>query len=264
MVENLIKTQISSEDARKLGAGIERLVERWHSTKFSNGDICPPDYIFLTETSSIPYGFAIKEAWKRMYPNEKRPKFYRIDPVRLGSMSYGWENSDDMMIVTDITTIQDYFDKRIRKENAKIIIFEEEKSTGLSLKLVKDFFINQSANLNLKYQIETKFGKTNCRWQVKESEHLSTEIVEGVYYCKNLHPELKKRKLIPKITGKYETRTNCNVSKYEKIIRDEIKKGERDLPQRFTGFTIHGEEMPYARQFIQEMKNIGRRVLATI
>ena len=258
MVENLIKTQITDEDARKLGEGIDLLVERWHSTQFGNGDISSPDYIFLTGTSSIPYGFAIKEAWKRRFPTEQTPKFSRIDPVRLGSMNHGWEEPDYTMVVTDSEVIEDYFAKRIRKKDAKIILFEEEVSTRRSIELVTDFFKKWNTNLNLNSQIVAKYGKSNCPHYT--TEQLPTEIVENFYYRKNLHPELGQRGLIPKITGKYKARTNCNVSKYEQMIRDEIKFGERLLPQRLTGFTIHGEEVQYAQQFIRELKDIGKRV----
>lgn len=258
MVENLIRTQIKDEDARKLGECIDSLVERWHSTKFDNGDISSPDYIFLTETSSIPYGFAIKEAWKRRYPTEQTPKFYRIDPVRLGSMSPGWVEPDYTMVVNDREVIEEYFAKRIRKKDAKIILFEEEISTGISNRLVLDFFEKWNTNLNLNFQVAAKHGKSNCTYY--KTENLPTEVVENFYYRKNLHPEMKQRELLPKITGKYDARTNCNVSKYEKRIRDEIKYGKRVLPQRLTGFTIHGEEVPYARQFIKELKEIGKRI----
>lgn len=260
MIENLIKTQITDEDARKLGEGVGKLVERWHSTAFGNGDVCQPDYIFLTETSSIPYGFAIKEAWKRIYPTEQRPKFYRIDPVRLGSMSPAWEKPDYTMSVTNNKIIEDYFTKRIRKRGAKIIIFEEEIGSGRSIKLVADFFEMWNRNLNLNSQIVTKYGWCELISCSAESEQLPTDIVVNFYYRKSLHPELKERELIPKITGKYKARTNSNVSKYEKKIRYEIKRGERILPQRLTGFVIHGEEVPYAQQFIRELKDIGKRL----
>ena len=45
-----------------------------------------PDAIFLTQTSSVPFGWAIKEAWKKAYPGEKIPVMLTID---VGQLKYG-------------------------------------------------------------------------------------------------------------------------------------------------------------------------------
>ncbi len=44
-----------------------------------------PDAIILTQTSAVPIGWAIKEAWKMAYPGEKVPKMLTID---VGQLKY--------------------------------------------------------------------------------------------------------------------------------------------------------------------------------
>jgi hypothetical protein len=37
------------------------------------------DSVFLTDTTSISYGYVLRGMWKKVYPREC-PKFFRIDP----------------------------------------------------------------------------------------------------------------------------------------------------------------------------------------
>lgn len=54
-----------------VGMNLSRALERIHKDR--------PKVVFLTQTSSIPYGIAFKEAWKTAYPNDSLPKFLTID-----------------------------------------------------------------------------------------------------------------------------------------------------------------------------------------
>lgn len=62
---------------------LDRPLERIHKLK--------PKVIFLTQTSSVPYGFVFKEAWKNVYPDEPLPKFLTIDVkmIRAWNRLYG-------------------------------------------------------------------------------------------------------------------------------------------------------------------------------
>jgi len=77
-------------------------------------DIHKPDYVFLTESSAVPVGYTLKEAWKTAYPGEKPPVFYRIVPG--GS--------------------KEFFEKRIKNKNSKIFVYDEYVDHGRTLMLV--------------------------------------------------------------------------------------------------------------------------------
>lgn len=70
----------SESNGKTWETALRKVLNRVHESK--------PKVIFLTQTSSIPYGFALKEAYKHAYPDEPQPKFLTIDvkPARkLGS-----------------------------------------------------------------------------------------------------------------------------------------------------------------------------------
>ncbi|MCK9379189.1 MAG: hypothetical protein M0P97_03550 [Candidatus Moranbacteria bacterium] len=111
---------------------LKELLKYWHQYK--------PDYIFLTETSAIPYGYAIKEAWKNAYPDEILPMFYRIESWTEDSHIVEIKQDDDIdeLIKNSDIDNQDlpvlnkmregiikYLDDRIKKNDAKIIIFDQ-------------------------------------------------------------------------------------------------------------------------------------------
>jgi hypoxanthine phosphoribosyltransferase len=78
-------------------------------------DVYKPDYVFLTETSSTPIGYILKEAWKTAYPDEKPPVFLRIIPGR----------GD-----------KEFFEKRIKDKDSKIFVYDEFVETRGTLKSV--------------------------------------------------------------------------------------------------------------------------------
>jgi hypothetical protein len=98
------------------------LIKEWHRLK--------PDYIFLSETSSIPYGYAIKKAWKEAYPEEDLPKFYRIESWTESAhiiKTYGVDDSKENTALREKIKegVAIFLKKRIKKEDAKIILFDE-------------------------------------------------------------------------------------------------------------------------------------------
>ncbi len=94
-----------------------------------------PRYIFLTETSSIPSGFAIKEAWKNAYPDEEVPKFYRIDPKYIRDCINGCTKSQKKKI-------ENFFKKRIKKRDAPIFIYDEHSLSGESPRIILNLLKN--------------------------------------------------------------------------------------------------------------------------
>lgn len=101
------------EEVKETKESVKKVLEKWHKIH--------PDYIFATETAAIPPSYIIKEAWKKAYPNEKIPAFYRIDPVVFGSEIF----SDRPPSVRWEEATKKYFKERIKKDNAKIIVYDE-------------------------------------------------------------------------------------------------------------------------------------------
>ena len=66
--------EFTAYESEKIKEWAMELVESWH-------DNINPDYIFVTDTSAVRYGYVLKEAWKKAYPDEKAPVFYRINPM---------------------------------------------------------------------------------------------------------------------------------------------------------------------------------------
>jgi len=100
-----------------------------------------PKYIFLTETSSIPTGFALKEAWKEAYPLEKPPIFYRIDPSQI--MQYDPKNPSGKKMTPQIRKdLEDFFKKRIKDRNSLILVYDADSMSGKSPYAIVDLLKN--------------------------------------------------------------------------------------------------------------------------
>jgi hypothetical protein len=110
-------------------SAIER-VKNWH-------DEIKPDYIFLTETSAVPAGYLFKEAWKTAYPGEPLPKFFRVDPKAMGNKS----NAEELAGYQE--KLGEYLKKRVQKENARIVIFDEEPVSKNSQTTVKNQIVKK-------------------------------------------------------------------------------------------------------------------------
>lgn len=97
-----------------------------------------PEYIFLTECSSIPPGYTIKEALRSAYPNGPLPKFYRVDPRQvIKVMSVGQKIVDGLATSEEKSffeekreELQRFFKERILNREAKILIFDEDWAAG--------------------------------------------------------------------------------------------------------------------------------------
>jgi hypothetical protein len=99
-----------------------------------------PKYVFLTESSSIPAGYVIKEALRKAYPNEPLPIFYRIDPKQvMGLMLDGQRivrGEEQGINKKDFEKkrkgLEDFFKKRIKEKDARILIFDSDWASGRS------------------------------------------------------------------------------------------------------------------------------------
>ena len=96
----------------------KKTIEEWH-------DRVAPDYIFVTETAGVPYGFVLKETWKNAYPDEECPAFYRIDPKSKPPEGVSEEKIQ--------AGLDKYFDRRIKKDGARVIVFDEGPGRPLEL-----------------------------------------------------------------------------------------------------------------------------------
>jgi len=127
-----------------------------------------PDYIFLTETGAVPYGYALKGAWKKAYPNEPLPRFYRIEKYMISSgQTYHLPNrTTNEQRSANINGERRYFEKRIKKGNARIIVFDEGSGVG------------PMGTFRKKSSVASDYGETGM---VDEQEHpLSSTSTLGI------------------------------------------------------------------------------------
>ncbi len=100
-------------------------LQEWHEIQ--------PDIIVVCDTSAVPIGFIIKKAWKKAYPNEEGPKFYRLDPrqVPKGKLYSRHDHTDpiyyDLKYEDRITSV---FGNIKNKEDKKVIVFDETAGIG--------------------------------------------------------------------------------------------------------------------------------------
>ncbi len=120
-------------------------IRYWH-------DEFKPDYIFLTETSAFPAGYAFKEAWKTAFPGETPPKFFRIDPKAMGLKS----NAKDFPEYERV--LENFLRERISTDNPRVIIYDEQPVTRASQQTIKN---EMARKLNLPSKnIEISFASS--------------------------------------------------------------------------------------------------------
>lgn len=93
-----------------------------------------PKIVFLTQTSSIPYGFAFKEAWKQAYPKEEPPKFLTIDVKEVRKLTghseqdnakYNFENRSRLVAEDIIRKVRRKLDLYGVKEGDRVLVLDE-------------------------------------------------------------------------------------------------------------------------------------------
>lgn len=133
------REQLTAEEIEKIKNWAKRIVKQWH-------DEVQPDYIFLTETSAIPFGYVLKETWKSAYSNEEAPKFHRVDPMYLHNAEKWGEKYEE--------AIPEFFRKIITKDNPRILVFDEASAKDQNWNNEQENdFINNTLH---QYEGETK------------------------------------------------------------------------------------------------------------
>lgn len=225
-------------------------IREWHALK--------PDYVFLTESSAIPAGYALKETWKKAFPGEKPPKFYRIDP-RMIEDQFGTiiadlkRNPNSEMI----KGWRSYLSKRINKEKARIIIYDENTPSRFnkpitdveedppseygmnSIERVPDF-IRKAYDLGL---TNKKPGK--MYYSTKKFSAYPAEVPK---------PTSKKMRVGYRALSEDEIYQN-------KKLEEEKGKGPRTRSLNTpTGFIVSlPEQVRESREFVRYMKDLGRQ-----
>ena len=89
-------------------------------------DFYQPEVIIFNESSAVPNGYVIREAWRVAYPDETPPKFYRVNPRALKK---GKKDTE-------------FFQKRIKNKDTRIFVYDESVDTGESCKKVLEVLRN--------------------------------------------------------------------------------------------------------------------------
>ncbi len=222
-----------------------------------------PSIIFLTETSAIPDGYAFKEAWKRAYPNEKCPVFYRIDPNALYNMKDFYSKIRKLLETNEHNNkfdiykktleenrlgLRTFLKKRIKDKNAAIFVYDEDSVTGFSPKIVYDLLTNPE-----EFGLEEEFKCKNVSRVIGYYENEETGI-----------EHLTRVALRPKITlkSKFDTsypfkdiKLTGNVNRLDRKTSLEAIKHFKHLGRKA------GEEI---RQEEQKKKSLEHRVTSII
>jgi len=103
MVKETEKKIFENYEINEIKKEANEIIKKWHKIK--------PDYVFLSESAAVPFGYLFKEIWKKAYPSEKPPIFYRMDPV-------GTVNLSEKDLAQNMK-------KRIKKLNPRILVFDE-------------------------------------------------------------------------------------------------------------------------------------------
>lgn len=161
-----------------------------------------PKYIFLTETSSIPSGYIMKEGLKNAYPDSQLPDFFRINPGEVieimeeGEKIVKGEKEPNEEFNRKKMELELFFKKRIVDRNARILIYDADwysgKSPGSILSLLKTptryGFSDEIQCNNLTMNLSEQEGHINLK---KEGEkytgrELNTSRRTGTGYVLNL------------------------------------------------------------------------------
>ena len=158
-----------------------------------------PQYVILDESSAVPIGFMLKEAWRQAYPDEKPPMFYRINPRRLQQLKGQARRVDYLEFQKKIENeeglkfdpenkkfdeekkrISNYFKQRIKNPNSRIFIYDEETVTGDSPGIVADMLTNPET-YGLDKDIKSKEVRmTQPGYTKGKFKHYAYPDVEGV------------------------------------------------------------------------------------
>ncbi len=227
-----------------------------------------PKIVFLTETSAIPFGYMLKEAWKKAYPNEKSPIFYRINPKSLlFTMDLGKKVSKNEKDLKDWISkyhnpekrkkmkeefpemlreirsfkrdkrtfdnkhkksVEKFFKYRIKNKKNPIFVYDEDSTTGKSPGAIVRLLKNPE-----KYGFSEDIKCDNVRM-------VSPTLESGKYEC--------KKHLVPEVHGIMEPFSSITIKAHSNlrgwIIRKRAGKSTRDLIKKYKSMGKEaGEEL---------------------
>ncbi|MDO8668672.1 MAG: hypothetical protein Q7K65_00050 [Candidatus Buchananbacteria bacterium] len=87
--ENVLHFRKINEFEKKWLEGERDIGTFKHLTKYLDRENF--DVIFLTQSSSIPYGIIFKEAYKTAFPDKKQPLFLTVNPKGVRALQKDWE-----------------------------------------------------------------------------------------------------------------------------------------------------------------------------
>jgi|GEM_PF-3343591 hypothetical protein len=266
-LENKYKTIIGSNKIRYESELLDDYIKSKSKVEFVLEDIhkLKPDYIFLTDTSAIHCGYILKEAWKELFPEEKCPKFYRIDP-RAFAIEHGYSSFDEykksgLNRENMEKSLSSYLEKIIDKKSANIIVYDEyhlyhvDKITDSKVDAFRSSGFQTSAEV-------AAVGIKDALKKIKKDSNnvyrlIGGELLYGKFsFDRELHPTGKWYHRFSMGTSTTEEKIRSNLNNYLKILESEI-----DDPQGLLvkGFTKKGsKERKEILKAINELKEFGR------
>lgn len=239
---------------------LKRLISQWHGLK--------PDYIFLSETSSIPYGYAIKQAWKEAYPNEDLPRFYRIESwTEKGHIAGLPATDEEKVLQTRIQLgIDKFLNKRVIKKDATILLFDEydkpmsphrisspSDAGGGTFKGPAKEIMERFPGAKLYYAGTNGLSLDFGRFSFPTFKYSRVTLKRNVDYA---HRIRTSGQLTPK--SKKTGRSMAFIEPLENVPREQIVQNILKQGYNPTGRTIKDpKRRKMALQYIQELKEIG-------
>ncbi|MDQ7815147.1 MAG: hypothetical protein RDU25_05085 [Patescibacteria group bacterium] len=256
---------------------LKRLLSEWHDIR--------PDYVFLTETSSVPYGYAIKEAWKTAYPDEKAPVFYRLESwtehdhaIDVNPFLFqggGIDRRTDGVFPEDpelpiLEKIQEgitrYLKDRIKSDAARIIIFDEydkpitprqishpdEMTWSRSLRGPTKEMMKSFPNIDLYYAGINDYGVSHSSMDFGRFNHPVKKQYPRVTLKRNVDSAKKKKRMAD--PPPWNNLDSLEEKTTEEIRREILEKGYRP----FGRMIKDPERRKEALQYISDLKEIGR------
>lgn len=236
-------------------AWAKRVVKQWH-------DEIKPDYLFFTETGAIPFAYVLKSTWKRAYPNQALPRFYRLEPDGPFSKE----------------SLQKYLSKIIKGDNPAIIVFDEGAHSRIGTELVvedKDyrnryikaekFFLRgtlENAASTIYYGMKDMLGHTPRVYASKDSQYSSIfeKLITNKQQKDLTFPggQGVSRSPTSRTLGQRSNRTQIK-SEDEMLITSEYLKNLVENGEIFRGRIVkHPAQRKRALAWVKRLRDIGQ------
>ncbi len=221
-----VQQQMKQKEAGKL----EEAIESMHKEH--------PDAILLTQTSAVPFGWAIREAWKKAYPGETVPKMLTID---VGQLKYSKLQVDLSLNESEFWRTRELLSKD--PEFHREVRYLEDKIQRYSIK--KFVVFDESTRMT---------GQTDYR---RQHPMATLFLVEQV--VAKAHEDLK---------GSFESGRIYGVEDWdrgrylldEKPVPPYAKATFIDKREDYRHAKLPKEWNPKIKRTIEDMKEVGRKI----